>query len=124
LNNEDINNDPSLYKCLIKFPDKCHIDILSSIMDHSKARNIDCVKDNPNIEQVENIWKQNYFNCINETLNDFKAIIYPKTNNNNFIFNKYDSIEKFYSSITKNIIFVNDTEKIDELEPEVILLKN
>ena len=124
MNNEDINNDLSLYKCLIKFPDKCHIDILSSIMDHSKARNVDCAKDNPNIEQVENIWKQNYFNCINETLNDFKAIIYPKTNNNNFIFNKYDSIEKFYSSITKNIIFVNDTEKIDELEPEVILLKN
>ena len=125
LNHEVINNDPLLYNCQFKFPDKCHIDILNKVMDYSEARNVDCFKDNPNADKVMNTWKNYLINKYNgnEMLYDFKAIIYPETNNDNFTFNKFETLEKFHDSITKNIIITNDTKLIEEKNPEIMLLK-
>ena len=125
LNNEAINNNPLLYKCEFKTPNRCHIDILSSVMDYSKVRKVDCFKDNPSSDEVKNIWRNNYNqNSNNGSLYDFQALIYPETNNNNFTFNKFDSLYSFYKSITQNMIFTNDKEKLKEMNPEVMLLKN
>ena len=90
-------------------------------MDYSKIRNIDCVKDNPNADLVQRTW-MNYLN--EESFHDFKALIYPETNNNNYIFNKYDTVDKFYQVITDNIIMTNDNKLIEEINPEIMLLKN
>ena len=125
LNNEVINNDPLLYKCEFKTPNICHIDIISSFMDYSKVRKVDCFKNNPNSDEVKNIWRNSYNRYgTNDTLYDFQSLIYPETNNNNFTFSKYDSFYSFYKSITKNMIFTNDSEKLKEINPEVMLLKN
>ena len=73
------------------------------------------------------MWKDNFKNntfYYNYTLYDFKALIYPETNNNNFIFNKYNKLEKFYKEVTDNIIITNDTKLIEEKNPEIMLLKN
>ena len=95
-------------------------------MDYSKARNVDCFKDNPNADKVSNTWKNYLINKYigNESLYDFKAIIYPETNNDNFTFNKFETLEKFYYSIAKNIIITNDTKLIEEKNPEIMLLKH
>ena len=121
LHNEVINNDPSLYKCQFRAPDKCHIIILNNVLDYSKARNVDCFKDNPNANFVKNTWL-NYFN--NKSLYDFQALIYPETNNANYTFNKYKMKEKFSDDVMKNIIRTNDTKIIEEINPEIMLLKN
>ena len=94
-------------------------------MDYSKVRKIDCIKNNPNSDEVINIWRNDYNqNDNSDTLYDFQAIIYPETNNNNFTFSKYDSIYDFYNSISQKIIFTNGTKKLKEINPEVMLLKN
>ena len=122
--NEEINNDPLLYSCQFRYPDVCRIDMFSSIMDYTKLRKVDCLKNYPNADIVKDTWINHIKKKNNETLYDFKALIYPETNNNNFIFNKYDSFQAFYKSITKNIIFTNDTEELEEETPEIMLLKN
>ena len=86
-------------------------------MDYSKIRNIDCVKDNPNADLVQRTW-MNYLN--GESFYDFKALIYPETNNNNYTFNKYDKVDKFYQAITDNIIMTNDNKLIEEINPEIM----
>ena len=90
-------------------------------MDYSQARNVDCFKDNPNSDFIKNIW-MNILN--NESLYDFEALIYPQTNNNNFTFNKFETLEKFNNEVSKNIIVTNDTKIIEEINPEILLLKN
>ena len=98
--------------------------MFNSIMDFTKVRKVDCLKNYPNADIVKDTWINHIQKHNNETIYDFKALIYPETNNNNFTFNKYDSVQSFYKSITKNIIFTNDTEKIKEENPEIMLLKN
>ena len=93
-------------------------------MDYTKVRKVNCEKDNPNTDILKNIWMNHIKNHKNETLYDFKALIYPETNNDKFMFNKFDSIQTFYKSITRSIIFTNDTKKLEEENPEIMLLKN
>ena len=91
-------------------------------MDYTKVRKVNCEKDNPNTDILKNIWMNHIKNHKNETLYDFKALIYPETNNDKFMFNKFDSIQTFYKSITRSIIFTNDTKKLEEENPEIMLL--
>ena len=88
-------------------------------MDYSLVRKVDCVKDNPNSDLVQKTWMN-----VTKNFHSFKSIIYPETNNNNFIFNKFKTQEEFYDSIIDNIIKTNETKIIKEINPEVILLKN
>ena len=88
-------------------------------MDYSLVRKVDCVKDNPNSDLVQKTWMN-----VTKNFNNFKSIIYPETNNNNFIFNKFKTHEEFYDSIIDNIIMTIETKIIKEIKPKLILLKN
>ena len=93
-------------------------------MDYSKVRKIDCNKDNPNSDLVQNMWMNIIKNKNKNGFNNFENIIYPETNNNNYTFNKFETQEKFFDTIINNIIMTNDRKLVDEINPEIKLLKN
>ena len=90
-------------------------------MDYSKIKKINCKNDNPDLNTVQNTWMKFFSN--QTSLNDYQGLIFPETNNNNFAFNKFYSMQKFSENVLKNIKLINKTNILEMENSEVKLLK-
>ena len=90
-------------------------------MDYSKIKKINCKNDNPDLNTVQNTWMKFFSN--QTSLNDYQGLIFPETNNNNFAFNKFYSMQKFSENVIKNIKLINKTNILEMENSEVKLLK-
>ena len=122
LNNVKVDNDPSLYACEFKEPTQCHMDFLSSILDFSNLLGIDCQKENPLFDEVEQVWIDYFSN--NEFVEEFKGLAYPSTNNINYTFNKFGNEQDFADKINENIFFLKENNIFEGDKYEIKLLKN
>lgn len=99
------------------------MDIFSYILDFSNIRKIDCKKLKPDFDTVQHIW-MNYLSNKEDFIEDYKILGFPMTNNINFIFNKFESEQDFANKINENLFFLNDTNDINKINSEVILIRN
>jgi hypothetical protein len=95
---------------------------LSSILDFSNLRKIDCKNDKLQYEQIRHVWMNHLYN--KEFIEDYLGLVYPYTNNIDYAFNKFESEKKFADKVNENIMLFNSTDTIKINNYEIQLLKN
>ena len=105
-----INNKKSKYSCYIKAPSKCYMKIYSNMFDFSKMLNYNC-SFNLDFKESKTLFDGNV-----------KKILFPKTNNENYYFKKFNSQRAFGDLVLKNIIMENDDT--NPVNNEVYLTKD
>ena len=95
---------------------------LNSILDFSNLRKINCKSNKPEYDQIRHVWMNHLYN--KEFTGNIFGLVYPFTNNIDYAFNKFKSEKKFAEKVNENIIFYNNSNRLEVNNYEVQLLKN